>query len=1009
MMCRRLVVMLCLMVVLGRTSSAVGVLDPSLMGWWTFDEGAGTVAGDSSGQGRDGVLVSDPIWRPDGVRGGCLFFDGYEAHVRIANHESLNPGDGSFTILFWANVETAPGTRGGTNWDLAVNKRDSGSVGYYVGADRNQGPADRTGFRFMSGDSGANRKDTPYVQVPLGEWVFVAAVLDRAADAQKISLDGGQTWATTAPPPGPITPGRDLGIGWDIGENNYWFHGRIDDVAIFSRALSDPEIKLIMDEGMTPELAKDPQPQDGAVDVPREVVLRWEPGLYAATHDVYFGANPADVEAADRGDPRDVLVGQGQTALTFDVGRLAFGQTYHWRVDEVNAPPDSTVFTGDLWSFTVEPVGYPLAAEHITATASSSSSDDERPENTVGGIGLDAQGRHSIDTTEMWLSGAVGPDESAWIQYEFDKIYALHQIEVWNHNAMTEPLIGFGIKDAKIEYSLDGIDWTSLGEEYTFAQGLGKADYASNTTIDCGAVAAAYVRITALSNWGGLLAQYGLSEIRFLHIPMRARQPEPPSGAVDVVPELTLHWRTGREAAVHEVYLSADVQAVIDRTAPVTVVSETALDTGMLDLGQTYFWRVDEVNEAEATHLWGGNLWSFSTPEYIVVEDFEGYNDTNNLIYDAWIDGWENDTGAQVGYLDAPFAEHTIVRSGSQSMPLIYSNTNLPFYSEAERFFDVAQDWTVHGIRFLTLHFRGAIGNDGQLYIKINDTKVVYDGDAVDIAKAIWHTWDIDLSAVGADMRNVRRLTIGVEGSGTKGTLYVDDILLYAEPPQRITPTEPDHAHLVAYFAFEGDAADGSGNNHHGEAVDNPVYVAGVRGQAIQFDGSESHVRIAHHDSLNPLDGHFSITLWAYLEPSAGSRGTTNWDLAVAKRDTGSMGYYVGADRGQSGAGQAGYKFMLGNTSGQRVDTPFVAVSLDEWVYVAAVLDRDQNVHKISVDGGQTWATGTPPSGRIEPTEDLGIGWDIGEDNYWFHGKVDEVRIYNQALSDEEVAWLAGH
>ena len=90
-----------------------------------------------------------------------------------------------------------------------------------------------------------------------------AAVLDRAQNAQKISLDGGQTWATTTPPPGPIAPARDLGLGWDIGENNYWFRGRIDDVALFNRALSAAQIGRIMQKGMTPELAQAPRPGTG--------------------------------------------------------------------------------------------------------------------------------------------------------------------------------------------------------------------------------------------------------------------------------------------------------------------------------------------------------------------------------------------------------------------------------------------------------------------------------------------------------------------------------------------------------------------------------------------------------------------------------------------------------------------------------------------------------------------------------------------------------------------------
>ena len=62
-----------------------------------------------------------------------------------------------------------------------------------------------------------------------------------------------------------------------------------------------------------------------------------------------------------------------------------------------------------------------------------------------------------------------------------------------------------------------------------------------------------------------------------------------------------------------------------------------------------------------------------------------GYDDDENRIYDTWLDGWINETGSTVGYLEEPFAERTIVNSGAQSMPLQYDNATAPFYSEAER------------------------------------------------------------------------------------------------------------------------------------------------------------------------------------------------------------------------------------------------------------------------------------------------------------------------------------
>ena len=178
-------------------------------------------------------------------------------------------------------------------------------------------------------------------------------------------------------------------------------------------------------------------------------------------------------------------------------------------------------------------------------------------------------------------------------------------------------------------------------------------------------------------------------------------------------------------------YLSTDKQAVHQRNRPGRdrYPSRASIPT-TLNLAQTYYWKVNEVNDAAAVKVWQGDVWSFSTPEYLVVDDFESYTiDEGNRIYEIWIDGWENKTGSQVGYLDAPFVEQTILHGGRQSMPLTYNNEAAPFYSETERTFDEPQDWTANGVVTLTLYFRGTLGNDGKLYLKIDNTKVAYDGD----------------------------------------------------------------------------------------------------------------------------------------------------------------------------------------------------------------------------------------------------------------------------------------
>ena len=455
-----------------------------------------------------------------------------------------------------------------------------------------------------------------------------------------------------------------------------------------------------------PAYATAPSPSDGATDVVLDTTLSWNPGPYAATHDIYFGTAFDDVNLATRTDPRDVLVSQGQTVATYEPDvALELNQTYYWRVDEVNAAPDSTITQGGVWRFTTEPLAY--AIENVTATASGYD-EDLVPENTINGSGLTADDLHSDDRHDMWQATSDGI-EPVWIQYEFDRVYKLYEMWVWNYNVVYETVLGYGFKDVTVEYSEDGTNWTALGD-VEFARGQASADYAHNTTVDLGGVAAKYVRLTVNSNWGGMFPQYGLSEVRFFYIPAHPRQPQPADGQTGVDPDTLLVWRAGRGAVSHDVYFSRAMEAVVGGTALVDTVDAASYGPGVLDFGATYYWKVVEVNEAATPSAWEGDLWTFAVREYAVVDDFEAYTDdtdSGTAIFDTWTDGWTNGTGSTVGYLEAPFAETAIVHGGKQSMPLEYANADAPWYSETERTFDRPQDWTVSDADRLLVHFQG--------------------------------------------------------------------------------------------------------------------------------------------------------------------------------------------------------------------------------------------------------------------------------------------------------------
>ena len=544
------------------------------------------------------------------------------------------------------------------------------------------------------------------------------------------------------------------------------------------------------------DIAHSPSPEDEAKDVLRDGALGWQPGELANTHDVYFGTVFDDVNnATTTFDPAAVYMGR-QSESTYVPRRLDLGRTYYWRVDEVTAPPDYTIFRGDVWSFTVEPEGVLLASELITVTASSVDSSQIDPNATINGTGLDEKNLHNNEKTAMWLCSVADPEP--WIQYDFDKAYKLHDMVVWNHNSDSELTLGYGIRQARIETSVDGETWTELDGLQTFNQAPGTPGYAANTTVSLGGVIAQAVRITALSNWSSwpeIFTQKGLSEVQFSYVLVWARTPDPNSGATDVGVDVILGWRAGREADKHDVYLSTDEQAVIYGTAPVTTVTETSYRAS-LDVDSTYYWRVDEVNDAETPTTWQGEIWNLSTPEYLVVDDFESYNEIpageegSNLVYLTWIDGFDNPSGngSTMGHTVPfePSMESVTVYDGSQSAPLYYDNSTASLSEVTANTSDLAigRDWTVGSPQTLVLWVYGAIDNaPQQMYVKVGSAKVLYDGD---ITIPMWRQWNIDLAGLGINLSNVAQLAIGLErigATGGSGMVFVDEIRLYRQSP----------------------------------------------------------------------------------------------------------------------------------------------------------------------------------------------------------------------------------
>ena len=302
--------------------------------------------------------------------------------------------------------------------------------------------------------------------------------------------------------------------------------------------------------------------------------------------------------------------------------------------------------------------------------------------------------------------------------------------------------------------------------------------------------------------------------------------PDPQDGARDVIQPTILSWVPGGPGLEYDVYIGIDEYAVANATPEDVDLyfgrqssERTTCEPAYLEWGQTYYWRVDGVNDADPNSPWKGEVWSFTAADYaivLVVDDFESYTkylDSREAIFQMWIDGigFEqpepnspgNGTGSYVGHdlwqPKTPYdqiMETQIVHGGAQSMPYYYDNDGEPYYSEAERTWETPQDWTVDDADTLTLYFHGEPDNDPEpLYVTIWDStghvaRVTHpDADAVLASE--WHKWNIalaELQAAGVDVTSVRKMIIGLGNRdnpqpGGTGLIYIDDIAITRRMP----------------------------------------------------------------------------------------------------------------------------------------------------------------------------------------------------------------------------------
>ena len=523
----------------------------------------------------------------------------------------------------------------------------------------------------------------------------------------------------------------------------------------------------------------------------------------------------------------------------------------------------------------------------------------------------------------------------------------------------------------------------------------------------------------------------------------QARYPVPVNGAVDVPVDVNLVWTPACDAAQQVVYLSDRKSLVEAADMSVRYAIESTdvnvFEPAALVLDRTYYWRVDAI---EANEVSPGEVWSFTTTDHLVIDDFDDYDAWQNFLYQTW----KTRSRGSV-----TLASERLFRSCRQSLDFSYY-FDMSRYAETYRNFDPPQDWQGAGGAVLSLWFYGDRDNatQGQMYMALGDgqseQRVLYDGDVAALTREEWTPWRVALSDFSdVNLAAVTSVGLGLvwpeaqSGQSGRGALYIEDIavhpllclngdgltadvtgdcvvdgadfeqmmlvwldeLIYEVPV--CAPNEP-----VLCYHFDGTVVDSAGSAH-GLVSGRPTFETGVNGQAIYFRNAGDAVTVP--DAAEVFAGiHDAITIafWQNGDDSSHRNDTlccSNYTYGVSNP---SIAIHLGCwrDPGQ-------YRWDCGSPWSFENRLAGDHRSIEEWSnrWNHWVFTKDTHSGPEAQAGEmRIYLNGVlydSKSGTVAPIEDIteftiGSGWYGGYD-----GLIDDFQIYDYALSEAEAAYLA--
>ena len=968
-----------------RTIPTMPVYDPNLVGWWKFeDEGTGTVI-DYSGYGHHGTIHGNPMWvhGPDGD--AMEFCDETEdEYVTIDGYLGV-VGSHAFSITAWIR------TRDGGEIVGWGNPTNGQRVEFRTNTGNTLQCENGTGARFVESET----------LVDDDEWHHVAVtVIDGATPTYPreviIYLDGeDDTMESTEGTAFNIVALNPVTIARRYNTAGRWYWGAIDDVRIYDKVLTQAEIREIM---LRPDTrpAWDPSPSDGSItDVERAIPFSWSPGKFAAKHDVYFGTDDFAVADADISDTSGIYRGRQNLGNESYIPAEAFeyDRTYYWRIDQYNT--DGTVSRGKVWSFTV---GNFLIVEDFEAF--------DAGDNQIWFAWKDGLGYGKPDAPPYYAGNGSG----AMVGDELTDSYAEENIIHGGNQSI--PYFYDNNKPGYLNYSEAVLtlspprDWTRKGVKALSLWFRGYLESASSFT------EAPPGTFTVTARSGNVWGQSDQFNYVFKQL----------SGTGSIIAKIVSVTNTdpGARAGVM-------IRETLDPD------SKHAF-TFIRQDGGLRFNRRKEKGDITMNSVEDG----LTFPHWVKLErDISGLFTVSHSA-----DGvtWVPLNDSAMGSSD------TVQMSAVVYIGLAVTSNNTGAICEAV-ISNISTTGSVTGL--WQSQDIGILSNDPEpLYVvvanKTGTPAVVYHDDPNAARIDTWTEWNIDLKEFadqGVNLSDVDSIAIGLGNrdnpqAGGSGKMYFDDIRLY--PPRcvpdlvkpagdfsndcvvdmadleilaenwlisdyDVTAVAVSDANLMLHYEFEGNANDSSGSGNHGEP-NGITFVSGNIGRAINLDGDNDYVAIRNFNYAS--SGHPEVSVCAWI------RTSNPFNQAIVTFD---RNEYWRFEINGEGGGDGQLSWCMMTSTGQIDFGSRTRVDDGQWHHAAGVFDNGKLM--VFIDGkldnsttaGSTFGTGNTRYGFVGMRSEADVFDGVKNDPGWpFAGSLDDVRIYERAISQAEIANLAG-